>query len=410
MTMCDYTGKIEEKSMLVEFRVKNYGCFRDEQVLSFVPVREKSLQEENIYKTGCVDIQALLLVAVVYGANGGGKSTLLSALQSMLAISSFAEETDTTYRIPVKPFLFDEESRKNPTEFEIFFLHEGYIYQYVFSCTEDRILDEYLFCYAKTRRQTIFDRHYDKINDTYVYKFGKYLHGKKKTLCTLTNEKNTFLCIAAKKNNQLFSVWSKLISLSTVITKKNFPDNKTVNKNILTDKILKDRICSFFYSSDIPIKDIEINTNNENYIALFKYGKNDNKFFITEEDESYGIIQLYKYLHEILNALEKGSVICIDNLDSGLHPILMERLVYTFQMRKRNPYGAQLLFLTHDISLLRNDPQILRRDQIWFVERHSDLSSHLYSLAEFRRSRETDFAKIYMNGLVGGVPTLSDWE
>lgn len=111
-----------------------------------------------------------------------------------------------------------------------------------------------------------------------------------------------------------------------------------------------------------------------------------------------------------MNALEKGSVICMDNLDSGLHPILMERLVYTFQMRKRNPYGAQLLFSTHDISLLRNDPQILRRDQIWFVERHSDLSSHLYSLAEFRRSRETDFAKIYMNGLVGGVPTLSDWE
>ena len=73
-----------------------------------------------------------------------------------------------------------------------------------------------------------------------------YLHGKKKTLCTLTNEKNIFLCIAAKKNNQLFSVWSKLISLSTVITKKNFQDNKTVNKNILTDKILKDRICSFF--------------------------------------------------------------------------------------------------------------------------------------------------------------------
>lgn len=112
-----------------------------------------------------------------------------------------------------------------------------------------------------------------------MYKFGKYLHGKKKTLCTLTNEKNTFLCIAAKKNNQLFSVWSKLISLSTVITKKNFQDNKTVNKNILTDKILKDRICSFFYSSDIPIKDIKINTNNENYIALFKYEKNDNKFF-----------------------------------------------------------------------------------------------------------------------------------
>lgn len=408
--MYDYTGEIEEKSMLVEFRVKNYGCFRDEQVLSFVPVREKSLQEENIYKTGCIDIQELLLVAVVYGANGGGKSTLLSALQSMLAISLFAEESDTMYKIPVKQFLFDEESIKNPTEFEIRFLHEGYQYQYGFSCTEDRILDEYLFCYAKTRRQTIFDRHYDKIHDTYVYKFGKYLHGKKKTLCTLRNEKNTFLCIAAKKNNQLFSVWSKLISLSTVITKKNFPDNKTVNKNILTDKILKDRICSFFYSSDIPIKDIEINTNNENYIALFKYEKNDNKFFITEEDESYGIIQLYKYLPEILNALEKGSVICIDNLDSGLHPILMERLVYTFQMRKRNPYGAQLLFSTYDISLLRNDPQILRRDQIWFVERHSDLSSNLYSLAEFKRSRETDFAKIYMNGLVGGVPTLSEWE
>ncbi len=154
--------------MLVEFRVKNYGCFRDEQVLSFVPVREKSLQEENIYKTGCVDIQALLLVAVVYGANGGGKSTLLSALQSMLAISSFAEETDTTYKIPVKPFLFNEESRKNPTEFEISFLHEGYQYQYGFSCTEDRILDEYLFYYEITRRRAIFDICYNKTNNRYV--------------------------------------------------------------------------------------------------------------------------------------------------------------------------------------------------------------------------------------------------
>ena len=145
--------------MLVEFRVKNYGCFRDEQVLSFVPVREKSLQEENIYKTGCIDIQELLLVAVVYGANGGGKSTLLSALQSMLAISLFAEESDTTYKIPVKQFLFDEESIKNPTEFEIRFLHEGYQYQYGFSCTEDRILDEYLFYYEL--RSASFRRNYN---------------------------------------------------------------------------------------------------------------------------------------------------------------------------------------------------------------------------------------------------------
>ncbi len=232
----------------------------------------------------------------------------------------------------------------------------------------------------------------------------------KKSLCTLANEKITFLCSAAKKNDQFFSVWAKLISLVAVITNKNLQDSIIVNKNIYNDKKLKKRICNFFNASDIPIKDIKINTNNKNYVALFKYIKNDNEFFITGEDESYGIIKLYKYLPEILNALDRGSLICIDNLDSGLHPILMERLVYTFQMRKRNPYGAQLLFSTHDISLLRNDPQILRRDQIWFVERHSDLSSHLYSLAEFRRSRETDFAKIYMNGLVGGVPTLSDWE
>ena len=225
--------------MLVEFRVKNYGCFRDEQVLSFVPVREKSLQEENIYKTGCVDIQALLLVAVVYGANGGGKSTLLSALQSMLAISSFAEETDTTYKIPVKPFLFNEESRKNPTEFEISFLHEGYQYQYGFSCTEDRILDEYLFYYEITRRRAIFDICYNKTNNRYVYKFGKWPNSPKKSLCTLANEKITFLCSAANKNDQFFSVWAKLISLVTVITNKNLQDSIIVNKNIYNDKKLK---------------------------------------------------------------------------------------------------------------------------------------------------------------------------
>lgn len=409
--------------MLVEFRVKNFGCLRDEQVLSFVPVKDATLQDTNIYNTGAPSERQLLRTAVIYGANAGGKSTLLLALQTMLFLTSFQSSFDINklLKVSVTPFLLDKKTRNEPTEFEISFLHNNKRYQYGFTCVMDKIYDEYLFYYENIRRRTLFIREYDKENKKYNYKFGKELRGAKKIWCDATNEKTTFLCFAGQlKNEQLLSVWSKLISLAVVLTKKNKPDIDSVNKEIFEKIQTQKKICSFLSAADISIKDIEIRKNQidngdieqekESYSVLFKHTNNDEEIKLPAEKESDGTIQLYTYLPSILNALEKGNLLVIDELDSSLHPLIVQRIVYIFQTPHINTRGAQLLFTTHDISLLQNDPQLLRRDQIWFVEKNSSQSSSLYSLTEFKKSKISDYSKIYMNGLVGAIPVLQEWN
>ena len=409
--------------MLVEFRVKNFGCLRDEQVLSFVPVKDTTLQDTNIYNTGALSESQLLRTAVIYGANAGGKSTLLLALQTMLFLSSFQSSFDINklLKVSITPFLLDKKTRNEPTEFEISFLHDNKKYQYGFTCVTDKIYDEYLFYYENIRRRTLFIREYDKYNKKYNYKFGKELRGAKKIWCDATNEKTTFLCFAGQLNNkQLLSIWSKLTSIAVVLTKKNKPDIDSVNKEIYEKIQIQKKICSFLSAADISIKDIEIRKNQidngdidqdkESYSLLFKHANNDEEIKLPAEKESDGTIQLYTYLPNILNALEKGNLLVIDELDSSLHPLIVQRIVYIFQSPQINTHGAQLLFTTHDISLLQNDPQLLRRDQIWFVEKNSSQSSNLYSLTEFKKSKISDYSKIYMNGLVGGIPVLQEWN
>lgn len=126
--------------------------------------------------------------------------------------------------------------------------------------------------------------------------------------------------------------------------------------------------------------------------------------------ESKGTIQLFECLSPLFQALERKEVIAIDELDSSLHPLLVRRIVEMFQSQESNPHGAQLIFTTHDATLLQSDPPLLRRDQIWFVEKQKDQPSDLYSLAEFRGQKGADFLRSYLRGLYGGIPLLRDWR
>ena len=116
--------------MLIEFRVKNYCCLRDEQVLSLVPSSDTSLLESNTYETGVPSVPRLLRTAVIYGPNAGGKSTVLQALQSMLGMVLLSGDLKKEETLVYAPFLLDTTSRKEPTAFEVSFLH---VRQIVFS-------------------------------------------------------------------------------------------------------------------------------------------------------------------------------------------------------------------------------------------------------------------------------------
>ena len=126
--------------------------------------------------------------------------------------------------------------------------------------------------------------------------------------------------------------------------------------------------------------------------------------------ESEGTIHLFYYLAPLLTTLQSGTVLAIDELDASLHPLLVRRVVEMFQSPKTNPKGAQLIFTTHDTSLLQDMETLFRRDQVWFVEKNADQASELYSLAEFKTKKGEDFSLAYLRGLYGGIPLLRSWE
>ena len=130
--------------------------------------------------------------------------------------------------------------------------------------------------------------------------------------------------------------------------------------------------------------------------------------------ESDGMMQLLCYLVPLLQTLEQGGVIAIDELDTSLHPLLVRRIVEVFQSPRNNPARAgnalQLVFTTHDTSLLLDMETVFRRDQIWFVEKDADQASRLFSLAEFKTEDGLNHSLAYLHGLYGALPLLRGWE
>ena len=407
--------------MLIEFRVKNFGCLRDEQVLSLVPASDdKTLLENNTFETGVPFVPRLLRTAVIYGPNAGGKSTVLRALQTMFNMVISSASIETNGKIFPIPFLLDDVSRKAPTAFEVSFLHEGRRYQYGFSCQEDRILEEYLFEYKSSRPTTLFNRCYDREDDKYIYTFTKSLRGAKKVWRDATQRDVLFFSRAAQLNSeQLFPLFKDIfISLFVFNKFLRIPFNIFL-KQIFNNTTLKENICNFIKSTDINIKDIVIqeelteqNSDNteKSYFLSFVHTTEYGEVSLPAWAESDGTMQLFYYLTPLLDIIDLGGVLAIDELDASLHPLMVRHIVELFQSPKTNPKGAQLIFTTHDTSLLQDMETLFRCDQVWFVEKDANQASHLYSLAEFQTEKDENFSLSYLHGLYGGIPILRGWE
>jgi AAA15 family ATPase/GTPase len=121
-------------------------------------------------------------------------------------------------------------------------------------------------------------------------------------------------------------------------------------------------------------------------------------------EESSGTQLFFSLAGPLLDILEKGRVLVVDELDSSLHPLLVQRVVDMFQSPATNPNGAQLIFTTHDSSLL--DSQKMRRDQIWFTEKDNAQISHLFPLLDFSPRKGEALEKNYLSGRYGGIPIL----
>jgi len=413
--------------MLLEFRVRNYRSIRDEQALNLIASGHKELAATHLASTGLKAAPHALRSVVVYGPNASGKSSLLRALDYMRAVvadSATVIQPGQTYN--VQPFKLDPATAQRPTEFEITFLLSGVRHQYAFAMTPQRIVSESLLVYRSSKPTQLFSRQHVG-GDGDDYEFSAYLTGPRKLWQESTRPNALFLSMAAQLNSeQLSPVFNWIVRNITFL-----PAGATVLPDFTTALLATEQgrasIRDFLSAADISIADVQAvprkgmqaqwvmsasglqasQEEREFLMPVFEHStpKGSAKFEL--HDESEGTQRLYGLIAPVLDCLRNGRVLVVDELDSSLHTLLVRRLITLFQSPALNPNGAQLIFSTHDTSLL--DHTLFRRDQIWFTEKDADQATRLYPLTDFSPRKQEAWERGYLTGRYGAVPFFSDW-
>lgn len=421
--------------MFVQFTVKNFRSIQGEQVLSLVKAKGDELEESNSFSPDAPSSVPLLRSAAIYGANAAGKSNLIHAMMQMeIIVSNSASAIQEGDEIPVTPFLFDDTSSTQPTEFEMVFINEGVRYQYGFTTTKDNIEDEWLIAYPKGRPQRWFTRIFDSETKTTKYKFSDSLSGKKSVWESATRRNALFLSTAVQLNsNQLKPVfgWFK---------DKFRPSNLTdlgpsFTASLCENEGTKTRILSFLQAADFDIHDLQVNKERFNPdelpndipeftkaviikelkgstildIKTIHKTANDKLVHMDFKEESDGTRKFFTFAGPWLETLRNGYVLVIDELHDNLHPKMVQYLIQLFHSSETNPNNAQLIFTTHETAILNQD--VFRRDQVWFCEKNESQATTLYPLTDFspRKNRE-NFEMGYLSGRYGALPYTKEFN
>ncbi len=418
--------------MLIEFSVKNYRSFWESQTLSMAAGASKELRENNTFSPALQELPGLLRSAVVYGANGGGKSNLVKAMGFMQEIVLLsAKESQEGEQIDLKPFMLHPDGASRASEFEVIFVEDGVRYQYGFAVTRNRVVHEWLFAFPGNRAQRWFERTFNPGKEEEEWYFGSKLTGQKKTWQKSTRSNALFLSTAVQLNSEqlkpVFSWFHRLVVIGHEDLIKNvFTINRCEEEKSL-DNILK-----FIRNAGIEVDGIIIKEKKFDQLDMPFNVPDDLKFLFSDmkdktfkevlfkhhlinsddfalfplSEESDGTQKLFSYAAPWLDLLQNGRVMVIDELDNSFHPHLVRYLLRLIHNTSSNIGNGQLVFSTHDTSIL--DPRILRRDQIWFVEKDDMQATQLYPLSDFHPRKNEALEKGYLQGRYGALPYIGD--
>jgi len=305
-------------------------------------------------------------------------------------------------------FKLDESYSSKPSEFEIIFLNEGIYFIYGFKLNRERIFEEWYYFFPKGQQRLLFERTYKK-NQTYSYKYGPSWKGGKKNIENATKEMSLFLTAASMLNNDLALIvkdWFMNTRFVSRDPEKEYEIDLTCEKSYETK--YKQQILHFLQTADLGILDYNMEKKIQFKITTTHHGKNlngeKNLISFDFDEESDGTKKLYSLSGSWLIGIEEGKTFISDELDTSLHPFLTELLIKHIH---QNDSNAQLVFTTHDASLL--DQDLFRRDQIWFTEKkYEEGCSDLYSLWNFKARKNENIHNGYLAGKYGAVPLIGD--
>jgi predicted ATP-dependent endonuclease of OLD family len=396
---------------------------------------DRAHAETHCFETATHGAKRLLRSAVTYGANASGKSNLILALMTMQRlILNSTRLLESEFREQFTPFLLDAESRYQPTRLEVMLAIGDCRYQYGFSFDENRILGEWLLVYRLAKAQRWFEYHYNtETGENEWQPFSVHFKGERKGQRDLwrasTGKRSLFLTQAAQSNSLQLQPLLQWFANSLVIFPVQTPFNLTSASQRLEDPRYKQWVLRLLNAADIHISDIRIKkrkrarlefkpesalqddlpeAESEYSVVQFAHESADGQQqWFDARFESFGTLRLLGYATPLLDALENGKLIVVDEFDTSLHPLLTRFILKILHSPQLSSKGAQMWITTHDTSLL--DPYLLRRDQIWFVEKNKEQCTELYALLEFSPRKNEAIERGYLHGRYGAIPFLNDF-
>jgi AAA15 family ATPase/GTPase len=426
--------------MIIQFNFINFKTFKDPVSLSMIASNydKDTNEDDNIIKVENQNLR-ILKSSVMFGANASGKSKFIEAITFFRQfILESSKDSLKGQRIPVEPFRLNERTAEEPSEFEIIFILDGTLYRYGFETNSKAIVAEWLFARLKKKEVQLFYRN-GQMFDIDIKRVSKA-----KLLITeaLIRENALLLSVLAQFNdNMAISILDYFSSMKCISGLNEFDYKNNSIRKVRDDAKKKKEIVDLLKSADFGIEDIGyedvleyVDETNKDFVhfkgLVSKFDADDlsnirtkhrvyndqNRQtgyidFLMSDDESHGTQKYFYFAGLILDALELGTNIIIDEMDSKLHPNLVCRIVSLFNSKTTNPRNAQLIFNTHDSNLLSSG--IFRRDQIWFVSKNEYGASKIYSLADFKTDavrKKEPFEENYIRGKYGAVPFLGEFE
>jgi hypothetical protein len=408
--------------MLVEFRVANHRSILDEQALVMRAAGGGADPADPTPRA--LGGERLLPVAAIYGANASGKSNMLSALAFMAsAVIDSHPRWDPLGGVPRDPFAWGR-GRAEPSLFEVTLaLPEGRV-QYGFVVDDQQVLEEWLFVWPKSRKQSWFKR------DATGVSFGDRFTDAQR-IGPLPARPNSLLLSAAVQNGspQLAPIyrWFRSLRTDCPVTQggaelgSSFRHVRRMVSDLShaasfdpQDEDKLQQVADLLSVADTGIQRLRAEVvaprepKGARQLRFWALHAGASDAWLPLEQESDGTQALFHLGLVMLPALRDGGVVVLDELGHGLHPLLASQLVQRFNDPATNPKGAQLLFSTHDTALLHGEGErpLLRRDQIWLAEKDQQGATTLTPLSRYKPRAGENLAKGYLRGRFGGVPYL----
>ncbi|WP_175956411.1 ATP/GTP-binding protein [Schaalia sp. Marseille-Q2122] len=434
--------------MLLSFSVSGFRSFAEEATLDLTRRSFKT----NVPREGQTWADCVEPIAAIYGPNASGKTTLIQAMDSLARALSSPEQSTTLLYQPCAAI--EEPERR--TSYDVDFVAEEVRYRYRVEVRQWGVSFEGLYAYPRGTARTLFERTQESEGAEMSFTKGPSLKGPSSEVLKLTTSRVLFLALAFRYEHSMLAPVASALASGAGVRQVSFREAADVELLLpLFEEMVKapekqrDLVTAVLKAGDLGIEKIDVRRAMDigkaspdlkstdglwrsfvstapfvaaavaNYaqalsaprekVFFTHCGKDGQSFELPLSAESSGTLTWLTIVWHALTTLRSGGVLLVDELDASLHPGLVRYIVELFASERTNLKSAQLIFTTHDVTLLGNAPaRLLAPQNVWFVEKDDAGLSELFSLADFDNRVGNNSERRYMAGQFGAVPDVDD--